>query len=397
VTATLRRFAALGLVATVADVATFVVLRDTAGWPLVAADAVALVVAALASFVLHRTIARPGDPYERWVERPGVFVRVAVGAALVDLAVLVLLDRVLEPDTALALVGVKLAAVVVAGLARMAGARRFLVRSVRDDLDRPVDRPPAPGDVRLSVVVPAFGEETRIEETVAALRDALTPVAVAGGVEVIVVDDGSTDATARAAESAGADQVIRFSHNRGKGAAVRAGVLAAHGRTVVFTDADLSYAPDQIIALLEQVEAGWDVVVGSRRHTDTTTLVRAGRLRELGGRAINLLTHAVLLGQYRDTQCGLKAFRSDVARLLFSQSRVDGFAFDVELFHLAERHRLSLTEVPVRVANSSRSTVRVVRHAAELVRDLFRVRRWGREGVYDADPSGATGRDLPAL
>jgi hypothetical protein len=98
---------------------------------------------------------------------------------------------------------------------------------------------------------------------------------------------------------------------------------------------------------------------------------------------VNVATHALLLGQYRDTQCGLKAFRSDAARLIFARTRVDGFAFDVEVFHLIERYRLSLTEVPVRVENSSRSTVKVVRDALRLVRDLFRVRQWAAEGRYD--------------
>jgi dolichyl-phosphate beta-glucosyltransferase len=91
---------------------------------------------------------------------------------------------------------------------------------------------------------------------------------------------------------------------------------------------------------------------------------------------------ALLLGQYRDTQCGLKGFRADVARLLFGQSRVDGFAFDVELFHLAERYELSLHEVPVRVAHSERSTVRVARDAARLLVDLVRVRGWAKAGDY---------------
>ena len=91
----------------------------------------------------------------------------------------------------------------------------------------------------------------------------------------------------------------------------------------------------------------------------------------------------MLLGHYRDTQCGLKGFRSDVARLIFSHTLVDGFAFDVEVFHLIERYHLSLTEVPVRVENSSRSTVRVARDALRLVRDLFLVRRWSVEGRYD--------------
>ena len=90
-----------------------------------------------------------------------------------------------------------------------------------------------------------------------------------------------------------------------------------------------------------------------------------------------------LLGQYRDTQCGLKAFRADVARQIFEHSRIDGFAFDVEVFFLVEQYHLSLAEVPVRVENSTRSTVRVVRDAARLVRDLFRIRSWAHQGLYD--------------
>jgi dolichyl-phosphate beta-glucosyltransferase len=285
---------------------------------------------------------------------------------------------------------VRLRRALVAGTALAAGAavlarRRVRHGQVRSDLDRRRDRPPPPGTVRLSVVVPAFREE-RIGATVARLRRDLEKVSEDGGLEIIVVDDGSHDGTAERAVVAGADQVVRQPVNRGKGAAVRAGVLAANGRTIAFTDADLSYSPDQLIGLLDEIEAGWDVAAGSRRHTDTTTLVRAGRLREIGGRGINWLTHAVLLGQYRDTQCGLKAFRSDVGRLIFSHSHVDGFAFDVEVFHLVERYRLSLTELPVRVENSSRSTVNVVRDALRLVRDLFRIRSWSALGVYDLEP-----------
>jgi dolichyl-phosphate beta-glucosyltransferase len=256
---------------------------------------------------------------------------------------------------------------------------------VRFDLDHRVHRPPAPGTHRLSVVVPAFQEGDRIGETVRRLRKDLVEVEEAGGLEIVVVDDGSTDRTTPEALAAGADQVVTHVVNRGKGAAVRSGMLAANGRTLAFTDADLSYAPDHLLDLLAEVEAGWDVVVGSRRHDDTTTLVRARRLREIGGRAINLLTRVVLLGRYRDTQCGLKAFRSDLGRLIFRHSHVDGFAFDVEIFHLVEAYQLSLAEVPVRVENSSRSTVHVAADALLTVRDVFEVRRWARRGGYDLE------------
>ena len=248
-----------------------------------------------------------------------------------------------------------------------------------------VERGVPPGDVRLTVVVPAYQEGPQAGHAVRGLRAALASVADDGGLEIIVVDDGSSDSTADEARSAGADSVLVLPRNRGKGAAVRAGMLAARGRAVAYTDADLSYPPEQILGLLKLVEDGWDAVVGSRRHVDTMTLVRARRLREVSGRVFNVLTSIVLNGQYRDTQCGLKAFRSDVARVIFSKQRLDGFAFDVEIFHLAERYQLSLTETPVTLANSTRSTVHVVDAAVRMMRDLARVRRWAASGLYDLD------------
>lgn len=391
----LGRVLLLGALSTVLDVGVFVALRAGLDWGLVPADVVALTLAAATAYALHRATATADDPYARWVDRPAAFVRVSLVAGVVDVAVVLGLAALFDPATAVAVLAVKVPALVVAGLVRSAGERRVLFRLVRDEQVNRVPRPVPPGDVRLSVVVPAYREAERIGATVAALRDALAGVAAEGGLEVVVVDDGSGDGTAEAARVGGADVVLEQPENRGKGAAVRRGALAAGGRTIAFTDADLSYSPDQLLGLLAEVEDGWDVVVGSRRHDDTTTLVKARRLREIGGRAINVLTQVVLLGQYRDTQCGLKAFRSDVARLLFGRSRIDGFAFDVELFHLAERYRLSLTEVPVSVENSPRSTVRVARDATRLVRDLFRIRRWAKRGAYDDAEAGAGDRALP--
>jgi hypothetical protein len=153
---------------------------------------------------------------------------------------------------------------------------------------------------------------------------------------------------------------------------------------VAFTDADLAYSPDHLLAVLAEVEAGWDVVVGSRHHEASSTVVPAPRLRRLGSDVVNWSTSIVLLGAYRDTQAGLKAFRSAAARTIFERTRIEGFGFDVEVFVIAERNGLSVREVPVRVENSTRSTVNVARDAVRLGRDLFRIRRWAREGRYQA-------------
>jgi dolichyl-phosphate beta-glucosyltransferase len=232
------------------------------------------------------------------------------------------------------------------------------------------------GPPRLSVVVPAYREGHRIGASVLALRAAL-----GDDVEVIVVDDGSPDATGEAAKEAGAE-VIRLPINKGKGAAVRTGVLAATGTMVVFTDADLSYAPPQIVRLTAELERGADVVVGSRRHVGTTTLVRAGRLREISGRVFNLFTRLVLPRSFGDTQCGLKGFRLDAARAIFQRATVDGFAFDVEVLWLASHLGYSVVEVPVELDSAAGSTVRLPLEVLRMLRDLARIKRRAGIGGY---------------
>lgn len=390
----LRRFVAVGATATLVDFGGFLLLHLVVGWSPLVADIVAIVAASAVSFMLHRGVTFAADPSRRWYRNHGAYALAAALALAADTTIVTL--TIGDGDEWWWSVLVKSVALAVAFGVRLSVYRLSMFEAVRNDQLLPVARPPAPGELRLSLVIPAYGEQDGIGTTLARVEAELGEhFRSNGGFEVVVVDDGSADDTAGAAARAGADQVIVQPENRGKGAAVRAGVLAARGRTIAFTDADLSYAPGQVRGLLASVEDGWDVVVGSRRHTETRTLVTAGRLREVGGRIINVLTSVVLLGQYRDTQCGLKAFRSDVARTIFGVSRIDGFAFDVEVFHLVERHRFTLLEVPVEVENSSRSTVRVARDAARLVRDLFRVRDFGRRGLYEVDPEALPAR-LPS-
>jgi putative flippase GtrA len=381
----LRRFAAVSGVVTAVDVGVLVALARGAEVPVVAADAVAVGVASVASWLLHREVAGSGDPFARWSERPLAFVGTAVLAGALDVAVVAAVAPARSAGAG-ALVGAKALALLVAGAVRVVAYRGVLLRPTRRELAVRTSRAEPPGDLRLSVVVPAYDEEERIAGSVRRLAEALAGVDAEGGVEVLVVDDGSSDATAGEAEAAGA-RVLRLPLNRGKGAAVRAGMLAARGRTVAFVDADLSYPPEQVLRLLAGVESGWDVVVGSRRHPGSVDVAPTGLVRSLSGRLFNVLTAVVLLGHYRDTQCGCKAFRSDVARLVFSRTKLDGFAFDVEVFHLVERYRLSLTEVPVTLVAAPGSTVRVGVDARKMLGDLFRLRRWSGRGAYDL-PTG---------
>lgn len=265
----------------------------------------------------------------------------------------------------------------------MTAAARSSRTQIRRNLRTKVPRPALAGDRRLSLIVPAYREVDQIGETVIRIRDELGSELAAGELEIVVVDDGSDDATAEAASIAGADRVVALGANRGKGGAIRAGVEVASGRVMAFTDADLAYSPAQVLRILQEVEEGWDIAIGSRRHPDADAVVAPGFVREVGSRAINAATRLVLVGGYVDTQCGLKGFRSDVGRLLFGLGKVDGFAFDIELLALAELHGFSVAEVPVSLESSDTSTVNVARDALDLLVDMVRIRRWTREGVYD--------------
>ncbi|HOT79841.1 MAG TPA: glycosyltransferase [Microthrixaceae bacterium] len=379
-----RRFASVGAAVTLLDLGLVLLGARFTDWPLPVVDAVAIVVATFVSYWLHRAISYAAEPARRWYRDLRHYVMAALLALAADVAVFSILVQGSDHSVRSVVIP-KFLGLAAGFLVRLTSYRQTMFRSIRADQNRPRGRQAAPGDVRLSLVIPAYFEEDGIAETVTAVEEALGHLRTDGGFELIVVDDGSTDATAERARAAGADRVIALEQNGGKGGAVRAGVLAARGRTIAFTDADLSYSPDQVLRLLAEIEGGWDVVVGSRKHTETRTLVTARRLREVGGRIVNAFTAFVLLGQYRDTQCGLKAFRSDVGKVIFSHSRIDGFAFDVEVFHLVERYRLTLAEVPVELTNSTRSTVHVVRDTTRLVRDLFRIRSVAHTGGYELE------------
>lgn len=232
-------------------------------------------------------------------------------------------------------------------------------------------------DVFLSVVIPAFNEEARIAGS---LEKVLAHLAGKPFVsEIIVVDDGSRDGTARAArevlEGRIAHQVVRRDTNIGKGGSVKEGVLLASGEVVLVTDADLSTPIDELDRFLSVFEAGCDVVVGSRALPDSDVRVRQNLLRQTMGRIFNLLVRALALGGCRDTQCGFKAFRRGAARDLFSRLETAGFAFDVEVLVLCRKLGYGVREVPVVWIDSRPSRVRLIRGSLGMLKELWRIRR----------------------
>ncbi len=367
-----RRFALAGIGATVVDVGAAVGLVS-AGLGRLPAGGAALVIAAIVSRILHARYTLRGDQLDRWIRQLPVFATVAVIAGVVDLAVFLGLSSLADFPA-------KCVAVAASAVIRGLSHRLVLFRVVRREQSSPMRRPAPEGEVRVSVVVPAYREETRIADTVARIRSELD--VYAGDLEIVVVDDGSPDGTADAARLAGADQVVVLPENQGKGAAVRAGVLPARGRTIAFTDADLAYSPHQLVSFVEAIEGGCDVAIGNRHHADTDTLVGTSAVRSFGSRVVNMATSLMLLGNYRDTQCGCKAFRADVGRIVMGASTVDGFAFDIEVLHLVERYGLSMVELPVEVVNSDTSTVRALRDGVSVVLDILRIRRLSQKVGY---------------
>jgi glycosyltransferase involved in cell wall biosynthesis len=247
-------------------------------------------------------------------------------------------------------------------------------------------------DAKLSLVLPAFDEAERLPRTLtsflAALPDdpALT--------ELVVVDDGSTDATGELAErfAAGDERVVvvRGGENRGKGYAVRTGMLAASGELLVFTDADGSYGPGQVERIADAlVEA--PVAIGVRRAQMT-----GGRfVRRVASRAFSLAQRSVLGLPFPDTQCGLKGFRRDAAMAIFGRAAVDGFAFDAEALFLAGRLGLGVVEVPVRAEERDGSKVRLAMDAVRMLREMGKVRGAAAAGLYDTDPVREPGQVSP--
>lgn len=194
--------------------------------------------------------------------------------------------------------------------------------------------------------------------------------------EVIVVDDGSDDDTARVASALIAElphaRVLRLPANAGKGAAIRAGVSRARGAVVAFMDADMATDPRDLGRLVAALDDA-DVAIGSRAHPDSEVF-DASASRAIMGRAFNLLSRSTCGFGHRDTQCGFKAFRAPGGRVLFHLSRLNGFAFDVELLLLAQKLGLTVREVPVRWTAIEGSTVRPVRDPLPMALDVVRTR-----------------------
>lgn len=239
----------------------------------------------------------------------------------------------------------------------------------REYLDGTPNRPR-----RLDIVIPALNEERRIGATIAAIDTALADIGLSA--RVIVVDNGSVDGTAATVQSidAGLPVDLISCAQRGKGAAVRAGIRHSSAEFVAYCDADLSTPPSYLGLAVDLLEGGMDVVLGSRRAVGAQYVVRQPMVRRTGSKVFRMLA-APVVGDITDTQCGFKVLRGDVARSVFSEMTLNGFAFDVELVARTRASRLNVVELPVQWSNDEETTFNVVSDGIRAFRDVVRVKR----------------------
>ncbi len=230
-----------------------------------------------------------------------------------------------------------------------------------------------------SIVIPAFNEESRIARTLRLTLDYLRDVSPES--ELIVVNDGSTDATATItrevfSETNVATQLLENFPNRGKGAAVRSGLLAAQKPIGLFFDADLSTPLGETPKVIEPIANGdVDIAFGSRAIDRSLIGQHQPWRREQGGRVFNLLVRLATGLPFWDTQCGFKAFRLDVCRPILEAAHIDGFAFDVELLYLAQRAGLHIREIPVRWNHAEGSKVDFIHDSLRMLREVIALRK----------------------
>lgn len=234
--------------------------------------------------------------------------------------------------------------------------------------------------------MPAFNEERRLPDALAKLTSFLDELD-SRFVEVIIVDDGSADGTAslvrKLANLDGRFRLLRNPGNRGKGYAVRHGMLAAKGDWRLMTDADLSTPMDEFQKLYDIVQPqSAAVAIGSRALNRALVLKRQALVRDLGGRFFNLVMRLLTGLPFADTQCGFKLYRADAAEAVFSRQILDGFSFDVEALFIARKLGYKILEIPVRWANVEGTKVNTAATVRAFL-DLLRIRQFAWGGRYD--------------
>jgi len=244
----------------------------------------------------------------------------------------------------------------------------------------------------ISIVIPAFDEAERLGDSIRQILSFIKRENLAA--ELIVVDDGSNDETAKIAEQTCAEfsdidsRVIRYEPNRGKGFAVKTGLLQANGEVALFSDADLSTPIDELFKLVKPIQDGeYDVTFGSRALDRSLIGTHQPWRREQGGKVFNLLVRTLTGLPFWDTQCGFKAFNLQKFRPLLDLMTIDRFGFDVEFLYVANYKGLRLKEIPVRWDHCEGTKVSVFRDSQRMFNEVRQIRRNARNGLYNGRTS----------
>lgn len=233
----------------------------------------------------------------------------------------------------------------------------------------------------VSVVIPCYRAATVGRRSVATLGDALERTGLEW--EVVVVDDGGGDFAADEWSGDPRITLLRLPVNQGKGAAVRAGMLAARGEIRIFTDVDLPFGTDLLPVIATYLrDRDFHMVIGDRTLPGSSYHVRTTWSRRLASGLFTGFVGTIVTGGFFDTQCGLKGVRGDVADALFPLLRIDRFAFDVELVYVALKHRLDIKRIPVRLLHNETSSVRLLRDSVRGFLDVFRIKLHQLRGAY---------------
>lgn len=236
--------------------------------------------------------------------------------------------------------------------------------------------------LKLSIVIPVFNEEQLIKQTLNKLDEYLKSMQIS--YEIVVVDDGSSDKTVYIVKNINNKKIkfVKIKANKGKGAALKAGILESSGELIIFMDADLSVPLEYLEPLIVNLKK-YDVVIGTRRTKKSKIVVHQPVIRETLGRVFTKLTQLLTNTKLSDYTCGFKGFKKEVAHKVFKNSLIERWAYDAEIMFLANKYNYSISEIPVEWYNRAETKVKLGSAILTSFKDLIKVRINDFLGKYE--------------
>ncbi|OQX78940.1 MAG: hypothetical protein B6D56_08085 [Candidatus Omnitrophica bacterium 4484_70.1] len=233
--------------------------------------------------------------------------------------------------------------------------------------------------MEISVIIPAYNEEKRILPTLEKVYDYFSRVQNMD-FEIIVVDDGSKDNTEKVVKNFAKDKskrvkFIKHKENKGKGTAVKTGMMEAKGEYILFSDADLSTPIEEFGKLKKAIDRGYDIAIGSRGLPESKIVIPQPWYRRYIGKIFPLIVRIIVMKNFRDTQCGFKLFKKKIAKELFANLVTSGFAFDVEILYKALKKEYNVKEIPVKWYNYKESKVSILKAPFNMLKEIIKIKR----------------------